>query len=464
MFQRIFIDATYTLSSGKNSGIERVVRSLWHQSQQLAGEGLIPQPQQIVSIEGKFFAPAAEQLELFRRPAAMHANVLSMMPSGYRLAAQAVCRMTGSRKLRKWILPQAGHLGWFKLPHNMFEAQVRRQIVSQSTEVDFQPQDLIVLPDAYWVNRLRSSVWPAAERARAAGAQVATILYDLIPLTHAHFVGEKRRTAFLEYLKQAAQHSDLLLAISQTVRDQVAEYLPSIFSDGEDYCRQVCAFQLGAELDNVSGAVRPAVRELFDTGVPPYLMVATFDPRKNHQYLLDAFEQLWHSRPDIKLCLVGRIGSRCEDIVSRILQHPLLNQNLFLFTDLSDAELHHCYAQARGVVFPSIVEGFGLPIVESLWFGKRTFVSDTPIHREVGLGDCCYFSLDDAGSLAQEIVDWEQQLAFDPHPRLPIRRPVSWRASAEQVFQHCLQQLGEPTQPPGLASDADVAGPMHRAA
>lgn len=464
MFQRIFIDATYTLSSGKSSGIERVVRSLWQQSQQLAGEGLIPQPQQIVSIDGKFFAPAAEHLELFRRPAAMHANVLSMMPSSYRLAAQAVCRVTGSRRLRKWILPQAGHLGWFKLPHNMFESQVRRQIVSRSPQIEFQSKDLIVLPDAYWVNRLRSSVWPAAAGARDAGAQVATILYDLIPLTHAHFVGDKRRTAFLDYLKQAARHSDLLLAISNTVRDQVADYLPTIFLEAEDYCRQVCAFQLGAELSNVSGEVRPAVRELFDNGVPPYLMVATFDPRKNHRYLLDAFDRLWLSRPDIKLCLVGRVGSRCEDIVSRILQHPLLDQNLFLFTDLSDAELHHCYEQARGVVFPSIVEGFGLPIVESLWFGKRTFVSDTPIHREVGLDDCCYFSLDDAGSLAREIVGWERQLTINPHPRLPVRRPVTWRASAEQVFQHCLQQLGEPAPKPSLAAHVDVAGPASRAA
>lgn len=62
MFQRIFIDATYTLASGKNSGIERVMRSLLRESEQFAGTGVIPQPQSIVSIDGKFYAPDAQQL------------------------------------------------------------------------------------------------------------------------------------------------------------------------------------------------------------------------------------------------------------------------------------------------------------------------------------------------------------------------------------------------------------------
>ncbi len=92
--------------------------------------------------------------------------------------------------------------------------------------------------------------------------------------------------------------------------------------------------------------------------------MAAFDPRKNHRYLLDAFDLLWQRIPDPsarpKLCLVGRVGGRCHEIIERIKHHPLLNRNLFAFHDLNDAELQYCYQQCRGVIFPSIVEGFGL--------------------------------------------------------------------------------------------------------
>ena len=144
MFERIFIDATYTLASGKNSGIERVVRSLLRESGKLAEEGQIPQPQSVVSIEGKFYAPNPQQLSMFSQPAAMHANVLSQMPRWYRALAGLVCRVIPSAKLRKWALPQAGHLGMFKLPHNMYESRVRRRIASQCQPLQFRPNDLIL--------------------------------------------------------------------------------------------------------------------------------------------------------------------------------------------------------------------------------------------------------------------------------------------------------------------------------
>lgn len=457
MFQRIFIDATYTLASGKNSGIERVVRSLLRESGQLAGTGVIPQPQSTVSIDGKFYAPNAQQLALFSKPAAMHANVLSGMPWIYRAAARVVCAAIPSRRLRKWALPQAGHLGLFKLPHNWYEERVRRQIVRQCMPLEFRNGDLVLLPDAYWVNRLRSSVWTAAGQVRAQGGMIATLLYDLIPLTHPEFVGPRRHAAFLDYLKKTVEHSDLLLAISDTVRDQVANFLPTIAEPDKRACRDVRSIQLGAELESVHGPVREEVRSLFAQEQVPYLMVATFDPRKNHCYLLDAFELLWESQPDLKLCLVGRIGSRCDEIVQRITQHPRLGKSLFLFSDLSDAELHHCYKGARGVIFPSIVEGFGLPIVESLWFGKRTFVSDTPIHREVGRDDCCYFSLEHPTSLVSELLAWEEQFAAGSTPPRRERPLTTWSQCTCQVFEHCEQAAAERTV-------LQLAPALHRAA
>ncbi len=122
-----------------------------------------------------------------------------------------------------------------------------------------------------------------------------------------------------------------------------------------------------------------------------------------------------------------------------------------------DAELHHCYNGARGVIFPSIVEGFGLPIVESLWFGKKTFVSDTPIHREVGGDDCCYFGLEHPTSLVSEMLAWEEQFAAGSTPPRRERPLTTWSQCTCQVFEHCEQAAAERTTPQPIPS-------LHRAA
>lgn len=451
---RIFIDATYTICSGKNSGIERVVRNIVRESCGIAQTQDLPEPSVVVSQGGKFFQLTEAFQATFDSVAAMQSNVLRSMPGSYCSLAKAICGLIPTQTTKKWLLPKPGHLGIFKTLHTVRERASFYRLSRTLNPIAPTAGDMYILPDAYWVNRLRNSVWPAAADARKQGATVATVIYDLIPLTHPEFVGLRRRDAFYDYLVKATLQSDLLLAISNTVLQELQEFIHSTDSIAEHQRPALCSFPLGAELKSVEGDVRAGVQRIFAGPQCPYLMVATFDPRKNHHYLLDAFEILWNAGNPIQLCLVGRFGSRCDDLVERITSHPYLGSRLHLFVDLSDAELQHCYRNARGVIFPSIVEGFGLPIVESLWFGNKTFVSDTPIHREVGGGDCCYFSLASPRSLADELERWENILSSGT-PALPTRRPVSWHESVEQLFSHCLETYQQ-TRSHSMHTDASL--------
>lgn len=428
--QRVFIDGTYTLCSGKSSGIERVVRNIIRHSHSLPNGQAA---QVVIAHRNQFIALTDELMAALQRPADMQKSVINWMPKAYRSLAQLLCKLIPARKLRQWLIPETGHLGLFKLPHSAYEYMVRCQVARQAEKLQLGDGDLLILPDAYWTQR---HIWSAVANARKNGAMVASIVYDLIPLTHPEFVGTKRQKSFLEYLEYVATSSDLIVAISATVRDQVRSFLPAI-CDAESHCHDIRSFQLGAELSATSGEVRSFVSDIFEAQETPYLMVATFDPRKNHRYLIDAFELLWKKRPKAKLCLIGRIGWLCQEILVELERHQRRNQQLFVFHDLSDAELQYCYRQSRGVILPSIVEGFGLPIVESLWYGQKTFASDTPIHREVGADDCSYFSLSDPNSLVEAIMDWETQL-LSPRPALPIRQPLGWSESCDQLFDRCL--------------------------
>ena len=433
---RLFVDASHTIASGKNSGIERVVRNILSECGRWCEEDGLPKPQLVTHQCNRFVAVDQSLANQFSRLASIESNVYRFLPSFYPAVAKWICGLTRSARMKKWFLPQAGHLGVFKLPHSAYSYCINRMIASKSRAVSPDENDLFVLPDAYWTKR---GVWQAAAAAREKGATVATVIYDLIPLTHPQYVGQKRMEGFRRYLHHAIENSDLLVTISETVEREVAEYIEKFRAELKCVPSAIRHLTLGAELKLVGGEVRQDVRELFTTdGSPnPYLMVATFDPRKNHHYLLDAFDMLWQKRNDLRLCLIGRVGSLCEDVVHRIRNHPAYGKQLFAFHEIKDSDLQHCYKTCRGVIFPSIVEGFGLPIVESLWFGKKTFASDTPIHREVGKSDCVYFDLKDPATLVSEIEKWEL-VADDENATLPIRKPTTWEECSRLLISHCV--------------------------
>ena len=437
---RLFVDASHTIASGKNSGIERVVRNILAECGRWCEQDGLPKPQLVTHYSNHFVEVDDGLASRFSKLASIESNVRRSLPRWYTHIANWICRKTGSDRLRKWLMPQPGHLGVFKLPHSAYSYFIKHSLVFRAKTIEPNENDLFILPDAYWTKR---GVWQAAAAAREKGATVATVIYDLIPLTHPQYVGVKRMEGFRTYLHRAIENSDLLVTISQTVETEVQEYMLKYRSELSSVPTAIRHLTLGAELKLVDGEVRTDVQDLFHANpskceaINPYLMVATFDPRKNHHYLLDAFDLIWENRNDLRLCLIGRVGSLCDDVVQRIRNHPAYGKQLFAFHDIRDFELQHCYKTCRGVIFPSIVEGFGLPIVESLWFGKKTFASDTPIHREVGGSDCVYFDLNNPSTLVDEIEKWEL-VADQSDGRLPMRTPTTWEECSRLLISHCV--------------------------
>ena len=121
-------------------------------------------------------------------------------------------------------------------------------------------------------------------------------------------------------------------------------------------------------------------------------------------------------------------------------RHPGYGRNLFMFNDLSDGELDYCYRHAKGFLFPSKAEGYGLPIVEALSYGLPVLSSDIPIHREVGKTCCSYFDLADAACLARQIDSLER---FGVVPAAKAYRPVAWADGARDFVQQTLRAVAD---------------------
>lgn len=122
----------------------------------------------------------------------------------------------------------------------------------------------------------------------------------------------------------------------------------------------------------------------------PYLLaVATWEPRKNLELLLDAVVQM-KARGDLgqrRLVLVGGRGWKDDRLMQRMGEHSDLIHPLGY---VSDEDLPMLYAGADAFVFPSIYEGFGMPVLEARACGTPTVTTDIPELREAGGADAIY--------------------------------------------------------------------------
>jgi alpha-1,2-rhamnosyltransferase len=177
-------------------------------------------------------------------------------------------------------------------------------------------------------------------------------------------------------------------------------------------------------------------------------MVSTIEPRKNHAYLLDAFERAWAAGSTARLCIAGRVGWKCEALLARVRNHPELNTRLFMFNDLSDTSLEHAYAHASALVFPSFVEGFGLPLVEAMQRGLPAMGSDIAVFREIGGEFMAYFDLRDPQSLADLIIGFQRSGQFPAARDVADWQWIGWREASQQLAERSVRNVLEaPTAP-----------------
>lgn len=432
---RILLDLSHTYFENYRTGIQRVVRSLQLEFPKIAAE-LGFDFAVIVLVENEFvFVDGLETNNVGLVPKVE--DVLKKLPRWYIVLASCFCSVVRLKIVEKWLLPAPGHLGIFKHIKRFRKVSTNKPKPtedSKSNRVQFSPSDILLMPDGYWV---LMHIWDAVARAKMQGAKVSVVVYDLICITHPHFFGAGAKECFTKYLQALNQHVDMAVAISKTVERELCTKLSQLATDDQKP-PQCKSFRLGVTIENPEGEIRASVQALFDHKEKPYLMVSTFEPRKNHTFVLDSFDIRWKESPSQKLLFVGALGWMSEETIERIQTHKLYGSQLLMINDASDAEVQFCYENCVAAIYPSIVEGFGLPIIEALRNGKTIFASDTPIHREVGKQHCQYFDLSEPSSLVVAMESWERGGYASPSPALN-QLVVSWNDSSRQLAKTILE-------------------------
>jgi glycosyltransferase involved in cell wall biosynthesis len=152
----------------------------------------------------------------------------------------------------------------------------------------------------------------------------------------------------------------------------------------------------------VSEASVEAVRQRL--GLPPEFILAVghVEKRKNYPPLIEAMVQLRDTRPDLSLVIVGNDSGELPALAGLIDQLGL-RERVVIRQDVTDDELDAIYSLSRLVVFPSVYEGFGIPVLESMAVRRPIVLSDLPVFIELTEGKVEYFSPTDAKSIAAAI-------------------------------------------------------------
>ena len=330
----------------------------------------------------------------------------------------------------------------------------RGEIGNRIVELAVKPGDVLILLDSSWHSNFLAQV----KELKSQGVAIVTVIYDLIPLTHPRFCDDGLVVVFQRWFKWVSQTADGFMSISKTIRDQAQAYALQGIAEAKPQHQWFDYFHLGSELDFVqkNGRVGQKVKKVFQNGCPVYLMVGTIEPRKNHEYLLDAFDLLWQKSLGVNLCFVGKVGWKCQALIKRVKTHSEYKRRLFMFHDLSDTELEYCYLKSRSLVFPAYVEGFGLPLVEAMQRGLPAMASDIPVFREVGGDFIAYFDPEKPETLMALIRHYEESGEFPASRKMEEWSWLNWEDSAKQLLTRIVSHITTPHIETNSRSQAEI--------
>ncbi|NQX11119.1 glycosyltransferase family 4 protein [Microbacteriaceae bacterium VKM Ac-2855] len=269
------------------------------------------------------------------------------------------------------------------------------------------------------------------DRARD-GEQIAVTIHDTVPWTHPETLTPHGAKWHRTMAKRARKYADAVVVPTHAVAEQLAEVL-----DFGDRIRVIGgAVGSGLTLPDDADARAEAL------GLPAeyVLSVGTLEPRKGLVSLITAMGR--PEAPALPLLIVGPTGWGELDVASVAEEQGLDEARVRALGVLSDTDLALVLSRATLFVYPSIAEGFGLPVLEAMHFGTPVVHSDDAALLEVAAGAGVVVERKDAKgyperlaiAMATVLGDTEllTKLAVAGRDRA---RAYSWRDSAERVWQ-----------------------------
>ncbi|MDP2368654.1 glycosyltransferase family 4 protein, partial [Rhodoferax sp.] len=238
-----------------------------------------------------------------------------------------------------------------------------------------------------------------AVQVRRRGMLPIFFLHDLIPLTHPEYCRAGEAAKHQQRLSTMIQEGRGLIVNSMDTQDTLER-----FASREGWPLPPCAVAHLAPATLLQPALARPVAE------PYFVMLGTLEPRKNHLLILHLWRQLIGELGSAapRLVIIGQRGWECEQVVDLLERCEILRSHVTEQSNCSDAELATWLTHSQALLFPSFVEGFGMPLVEALMLGVPVIASDLPVFQEIAANIPEYLDPLDGVGWRRVILDYAQ--------------------------------------------------------
>ena len=317
--------------------------------------------------------------------------------------------------------------------------------------INFRTTDILFIFGAVW--NKTSFVGAVAREKTIHRFQVGVFVHDAIPIFGEEFVSHGAFRNFRDYLEWIDDWADTIYCNSNYSKSDLVR--TKLVAKASDAIIIPLAHEFSAEADKASDQsrhhVRSFLREHFDRHhtYSFALCVGTIETRKNQALLAKAWTELARERPMPLLVIAGKLatsGDALRIILDR--DHP----PVAILENANDTMLEQLYKKCEFTVFPSHFEGWGLPVGESLWFGKPCLASNASSIPEVGGDYVIYFDPNSIEDIKEKIRGFlDGTITRTIPPRSSLR---TWQQVAGDLIAH-LQRSASPTHSPALGSHPD---------
>ena len=223
-----------------------------------------------------------------------------------------------------------------------------------------------------------------------------SIVYDLQHITYPEFFTPEQRLNRQRHIQDACARSDRVVCISEYVRT-------TLLASVDVYAERVVTIPLGL-LQEFSGARNGVVERLGLSEGDFLLYPANFWPHKNHTRLFEALRIYRQTHPDSQLKLVCTGAPNALMRTLEVAAESLLPSGTVVFAGyVREAALASLLDACTAVIYPSLYEGFGMPVLEAMARGKPVLCSNVTSLPEVAGDAAIYFDPTDPGQIASAI-------------------------------------------------------------
>lgn len=269
------------------------------------------------------------------------------------------------------------------------------------------------------------------------GLRFAVMIYDLVPLRHPEWCEHGLIRLFRAWFKSSLPLSDHVFAISRATAADVEAYARE---NGLTLATPVLPIPIGTGF-SAAPKVTVAARRQLPAPDTYALIVGTIEARKNHMLAFRVWQRLLQELPAERvpvLVFAGRIGWLVQDLMQQIANTDHLAGRLVVIQSPTDAELDALYRGCLFTLCPSYFEGWGLPVTESLSYGKPCLIADRTSLPEAGGALARGFDPDDLHDAYRAISTVIKDRADLARWQIQVRhdfRPVKWSASVEALLR-----------------------------